>query len=39
MQIKRTKLIELKLLGYVVGTMFVLYGYALACWHVSWLMW
>ena len=39
MQIKRTKLRELKLLSYVIGLMLATYGYAFACWHVHWLTW
>jgi len=39
MHLKRTKLIELRLLGYVITFMLGLWAYAMVCWHVPAMTW
>ena len=39
MNLKRTKVIELRLLAYVFTFLAGTWLYAMACWHTSWLAW
>lgn len=39
MHLRRTKLLELRLLGYVLLTMIGMWMYAMVCWHVPIMSW
>jgi hypothetical protein len=39
MHMKKTKLMELRMLGYTVAVGVGVWLYIMACWHIPWMSW